>query len=95
VNIQYVGFHVSGTARTYNFHVTDAAQESREFAVKVKIGRFGSTALKYQQGPEICLLRLRRALEGEGDGSCASSQLEVVETDIRDYLERRKGRRRS
>lgn len=95
MNIQYVGFRVTGTARTYNFHVTDTAQESREFVVKVKIARFGSTALKYQQGPEICLLRLRRALEEESGGSCASPQLEVVETDIHEYLERRRTRRRS
>lgn len=95
MNIQYVGFSVTPAARLYNFHVVDSLRESREFVVQVKAAVFLSTPLKYQQGPEICLRRLQRALEGESSGSRTPRRLEVVERDIQEYLQRPRPRKRS
>ncbi len=95
MQIQYVGFSVTPTARVYNFQVIDAIPDSREFVVQVRAQAFRTTALKYQHGPEICWLRLQRALEGESNGTLAPRRLEVSEIDIQQYLQRRKTGRRS
>ena len=95
MNIQYVGFRVTATARVYDFHVIDSLEEHRAFAVQVKTEAFRSTTLKYQQGPEICFLRLKRALAAETTGTPALRQLKIEATDIQDYLERRTPRKRS
>ena len=95
MNVQYVGFSVTPTARIYSFHVIDSPQESREFVVRLKAAVFRSTPLKYQQGPEICLLRLKRELAAETEAARGQQRLEILETDIHEYLQRHPPRKRS
>jgi hypothetical protein len=85
--IQYVGFKVEASSRTYNFDVI-SAKDPREFTVKVQSEAFRPTRLKVQDGPGICFERLKQELEGETQGSPAEAQLCIGETDIRVYLER-------
>ena len=95
MTIQYSGFTVAATARTYAFRVTDTLAEAREFTVKVQLGAYHRTALRFQDGPEICLTRLKRELEGETQESRAESHLRIEEQDIQEYLRRRYPRKRS
>jgi len=96
VNIQYVGFNVAAASRTYTFRVVDAAVEARQFTVKIQSEAFRSTALKFQDGPEICFSRLKRELEGGNQESrAAKPHLHIGDQDIQEYLQRRRPRKRS
>lgn len=86
--IQYVGFNVGGGSRFYDFDVIDAAQEAREFTIKVQSEAFRSSPLKFQDGPDICFKRLAQELEGETRESRAQSHLEVGEKEIQEYVAR-------
>jgi hypothetical protein len=87
VYIQYVGFNVEASSRTYNFDVI-SAKEPREFTVRVQSEAFRPARLKVQDGPGICFERLKQELEGETQASPAVTNLCIGETDIRVYLER-------
>ena len=91
--IQYVGFNVVASARTYNFDVRDP-KEAREFTVQVQSEAFRPAGLKLQDGPDICFARLKQELEGETGGSRAEAHLCIDETDIREYLEKHSPRKK-
>jgi hypothetical protein len=59
--IQYVGFNVAASSRTYNFDVLDP-KEAREFTVQVQSKAFRPAGLKLQDGPDICFARLNQEL---------------------------------
>ncbi len=84
--IQYVGFNVAASSRTYNFDVLDP-KEAREFTVKVQSEAFRPARLKLQDGPGICFERLEQELEGETQKSRAEAHLSIRERDIQEYLE--------
>jgi len=93
--IQYAGFIAAATARIYAFRVADALQKAREFTVRVRLAAFRPAALKFQEGPQICLARLERELEGETPESSANAHLCVEEQDIQEYVQQRHPRKRS
>ncbi len=84
--IQYVGFNVAASSRTYNFDVIDT-QEAREFTVKVQSKAFRPARLELQDGPGICFERLEQELERETQKSRAEAHLSIRERDIQEYLE--------
>jgi len=86
--IQYVGFNVANSSRSYNFHVIDAPAEAREFTVKVQSEAFRAARLKLQDGPAICFARLKQELQGETPESRVGNNLSIEEHDIREYWER-------
>ena len=83
--IQYVGFNVADGSRSYNFVVIDT-EEVRNFTVNVQIGAFRPAALKLQDGPGICFVRLKNELQAESKESRAVAHLSIEELDIREYL---------
>jgi len=84
--IQYAGFNLATDSRTYTFHVIDPPAETREFTVNVQSEAFRTPPFKMQDGPGICLSRLKHELEGEVQGSRAQSSLCIGEKDIQEYL---------
>ena len=86
--IQYVGFDVATSSRTYTFHVIDKPHEAREFTVQVHSEAFLPARLKLQDGPGICFARLEQELHGETQESRADAHLSIGERDIREYLDR-------
>jgi hypothetical protein len=62
VNVQYVGFEAKALVREYNFLVRQASSGTREFAVTIVNEAFISHRLRYQDGPDICSLKLHREL---------------------------------
>lgn len=95
MNIQYVGFIVGVSSRTYSFHVIDAIEKMREFTVEIRSVAFELNRLKFQDGPGICFARLRCALGRETPEARAEPRLLIREQDISEYLERRHPRKRS
>ncbi len=84
--IQYVGFNVAASSRTYNFDVLDP-KETREFTVQVQSEAFRPARLKLQDGPDICFSRLKQELQGETQESRTEAHLSIGEGDIQEYLE--------
>ena len=95
MNIQYVGFRVAATSRTYTFRVFDALERTREVTVKIQLGAFRSPPLKFQDGPNLCFARLKQELERETQESRVEPHLRIGEQDIQEYLQRRYPRKRS
>lgn len=91
--IQYAGFIAAATARIYAFRVAGALQKAREFTIRVRLAAFRPTALKFQEGPQICLARLERELERETPESSANAHLCIEEQDIQEYVRQRHPRK--
>jgi hypothetical protein len=62
VNVQYVGFEAKTLVREYSFLVRQASSETREFSITIVNEAFTSRRLSYQDGPNICSLKLHREL---------------------------------
>jgi hypothetical protein len=62
VNVQYVGFESQALVREYNFLVRQASSETREFTLAIVNEAFSSRRVRYQDGPDICSLKLHREL---------------------------------
>jgi hypothetical protein len=62
VNVQYVGFESKALVREYNFLVRQATSGTREFALTIVNEAFNTRRVRYQDGPDICSLRLHREL---------------------------------
>ena len=62
INVQYVGFESKALVREYNFLVRQASSGTREFALTIVNEAFSSRRIRYQDGPDICSLKLHREL---------------------------------
>jgi hypothetical protein len=62
VVVQYVGFQSKDLVREYNFAVRDAPDEPLQYTVSIANEAFTSHRARYQDGPEICSLKLHREL---------------------------------
>ena len=90
--IQYVGFNVADSSRTYNFDVI-GTEETREFTVKVQSEAFRPAGLKLQDGPDICFTRLKQELLGETQEARAEAHLGIGERNIQEYMDQHYPRR--
>lgn len=86
--IQYAGFDLASDFRTYNFHVIDPPEEAREFTVNLPDETFRTPPFKTQDGPAICMVRLKKELEQETRESPARASLNIARNDIREYIEK-------
>lgn len=81
--VEYVDFSTKGGAREYRLRVRRGPDEL-EYTVRVPNDAFLSHRLRYQDGPEVCFLKLQRAL-AEGDGALPASPLSVTDAEIEEY----------
>jgi hypothetical protein len=88
MRIQYEGFILEPDSRTYTFHVLDPPEAPREFAVNVQGEAFRSPPFKIQDGPGICMVRLKQELERETWEWPARTRLQIGQDDIREYVQR-------
>jgi hypothetical protein len=86
--IQYRGFSLESTARTYAYHVIDAPLGTREFTVEVQNDAFRSPPFRIQDGPGICFARLKLELDCETISSPAETHLRITQSDIQGYVEK-------
>jgi hypothetical protein len=89
--ILYKGLVVLAANRVYNFSVNGSGVEPRKFTVEIGPESFISTQsfsaqLKFQDGPSISLLRLKREIEHENPDCPAKSHLTISGQDVEDYL---------
>jgi hypothetical protein len=81
--IQYVGFEPKPMVRQYTFNVL-ASGESREYTLTILNEAFDTRRARFQDGPDICTLRLRRELV-EGENHPVQSHFRVSESELDDY----------
>jgi hypothetical protein len=62
INVQYVGFEAKALVREYSFLVRQSSSETQEFALTIVNEAFSSRRIRYQDGPDLCSLKLHREL---------------------------------
>lgn len=82
--VQYVGFTAGAVVREYSFIVRDESRQSREYTVTIANEAFVSHRVQYQDGPEVCSLRLHRELAG-GPSHPVAAQFCVTDSELVDY----------
>ncbi len=84
VNVQYVGFEAKTLVREYSFLVRQASSETREFAITIVNEAFTSHRLSYQDGPQICSIKLHREL-GTFSNDPAQTHYRISEAELTEY----------
>ena len=82
--VQYVGFEAKASVREYTFSVREPPSEPRAFTLSIANEAFESHRARYQDAPDICLLRLRQELAtgaNEPQATCFS----VTDTELAAY----------
>ena len=81
---EYVGFEVNDTTRTYMFNVTQPDGDPRKFLVSISNRAFLAKRVRYQDGPEICFLKLERELLANGEAK-TSTRMKVTDQELDEY----------
>jgi hypothetical protein len=82
---EYVGFTVNDASREYSLRVTTPGSEARTFTVAISNKAFLTHRVRYQDAPDICFLKLQRAL-----AECAelpAARLTVTDGELDEYRE--------
>jgi len=83
--IQYVECEPQALVRRYTFHVLQSGA-ARDFTLAIPNEAFVSHRARYQDGPDICTLRLRRELSDCANPP-AGRHFDVSETELDDHRE--------
>jgi hypothetical protein len=82
--LQYLGFTSSALGREYSFVVRDTSGQLREYSVTIANEAFVSHRTRYQDGPDICSLRLRRELAADG-ADPSVTRFSITDSELSDY----------
>ena len=88
--VEYVGFRNTDTSRDYQLCVHYADGQRDEVVVAIPHEAFVSGRARYQDGAEICFLKLSRdvvAWTASPDSGRPASRQEVTEADLTAYRE--------
>ena len=82
---QYLGFTVNEKTREYQLRVSRIGEEACQFTVAIPHKAFLDNRVRYQDAPEICFLKLQRAIEAtEGEGLPAG-HMTVTNAELEEY----------
>lgn len=84
---EYMGFTVDGTSRVYTMRVWTQDRVVHEVQIAIANQAFLSNRVRYQDGAEICFLKLGRELSQCGEGSIPTTRLEVTDAELDEYRE--------
>jgi hypothetical protein len=82
--LQYVGFENKGAVREYAFTLRGPGGKSSEYFVTIANAAFVAHRVRYQDGPEICSLRLHRELAARTDHP-PSTCFPVTDAELAEY----------
>lgn len=82
--VEYVGFRTSATKREYVLR-SHFGPEVREYTVGIVLSAFTTGRARYQDGPEICYLRLMRELEAD-PGMAGAADFTITDTELTAYV---------
>jgi len=82
--MQYLGFQTIGPGRDYAFQVRYAAGDVRDFTLTILNEAFTSHRVRYQDGPDLCSLKLRRELVASADHP-SDTHFAISDGELDDY----------
>ncbi|PYU27594.1 MAG: hypothetical protein DMG32_06080 [Acidobacteria bacterium] len=82
--LQYIGFTSGALVREYSFVVRHDSGQPREYTVTIANEAFVSHRARYQDGPNICSLRLRRELATDATDP-SITQFCITDSELTDY----------
>ena len=65
--VQYVGFQAKALVREYTFAVREVPCDTCNYTLSIENDAFESHRARYQDGPEICSIRLHRELDAHAN----------------------------
>lgn len=92
--MQFMGFHSNATVREYMFLVWEPSTESREFTVTIAQEAFAAHRVSFQDGPDVCSLRLRREL-ATSKNYPSQSLFHITDAELEEYRSSHSPRKRS
>ncbi len=84
VVLQYVGFENRGAVREYAFTLRGSGGTSTDYFVTIANAAFAAHRVRYQDGPDICSLRLRREFAAREDHP-PSTRFSVTDAELAEY----------
>ena len=84
--LQYVGFENRGEVREYTFSLRGSGGTSTEYFVTIANAAFLAHRVRYQDGPEICSLRLHREFASRTDHP-PSTRFSVTNAELAEYMD--------
>ncbi|HEX8896711.1 MAG TPA: hypothetical protein VF783_25575, partial [Terriglobales bacterium] len=82
--LQYVGFENRGAVREYTFTLRGSGGTSTEYFVSIANAAFVAHRVRYQDGPEICSLRLHREFAAR-ENHPPSTRFSVTDAELAEY----------
>jgi hypothetical protein len=82
-NVEYLGFTAASKSREYRLRVRQGL-DIEDFTVAVPNEAFLAHRVRYQDGPEICFLKLQRAVAA-GEGVLPKRALSVTDAELEEY----------
>ena len=86
VALRYVGVQTKGAVREYAFALRGTNGESAEYLVTIANAAFVEHRVRYQDGPDVCSLRLHRELTTQTDHP-PSTCFSITDAELADYME--------
>jgi hypothetical protein len=84
--VEYVGFRSSAERREYMLRSRIGA-DIREYTIGIAHSAFATRRARFQDGPEICYLRLLRELEAT-ENAPGERDFTITDAELFDYLTR-------
>lgn len=84
VVLQYVGFENRGAVREYAFTLRGSSGTFTEYFVTIANAAFVAHRVRYQDGPDICSLRLHREFAARADHPL-STRFSVTDAELAEY----------
>ena len=82
--LQYVGFENRAAVREYAFTLRGSGGTSTEYFVTIANEAFAAHRVRYQDGPDICSLRLHREFAARADHP-PSTRFSVTDAELAQY----------
>jgi hypothetical protein len=82
--VQYMGFQVQASVRSYKFRVRETATEPREFTLTIANEAFDSHRARFQDAPDICSVKLHHELAASANHPLLS-QFRISDAELEVY----------
>ena len=82
-HVHYMGFRITDEGREYTLRATNAAP--RLFVLLITHQHFQAGRARYQDGPDLCCLKLTRALMDDGVDSDQQSPMVLSAAELAEY----------
>jgi hypothetical protein len=93
-SMQFMGFESKLAVREYTFTVREASNVPREFTITIALEAFNVRRVRFQDGPDVCALKLRRELAAH-ENHPPENHFHVTDAELEEYRSSHTPRRRS